>query len=158
MELECKWHRLCTHPTVDYLCGWQVLAVVMGGHDWFQVLVSAMGIPGVTGSDAGHDRRGHLFVPHQCTSHLHQKLVHCMAETNHFMHQLTSYNYGMYLPSSNTIANHGLTMTQSFRTSFHSMCSLWPFSLDTKQEDEDLHVVVEKSDLTVMINKENQGN
>ena len=37
------------------------------------------------------------------------------------------------------------------------MCSLWPFSLDAEQEDEDLHVVVEKSDLTVVIDKENQG-
>jgi len=34
------------------------------------------------------------------------------------------------------------------------MCSLWPFSLDTKQEDEDLHVVVKKSGMTVAINKE----
>ncbi len=34
------------------------------------------------------------------------------------------------------------------------MCSLQPFSLDTKQEDEDLHVVVEKSGMTVMIDKE----
>src|SRR6266481_4210655 len=34
------------------------------------------------------------------------------------------------------------------------MCSLQPFSLDTEQEDEDLHVVVEKSGATVMINKE----
>jgi len=34
------------------------------------------------------------------------------------------------------------------------MCSLWPFSLDAKQEDEDLHVVVEKSGVTVTINKE----
>ena len=30
--------------------------VVMGGCDWFQVLVSAVGIPGVVGSDAGCDR------------------------------------------------------------------------------------------------------
>src|SRR5258706_12926780 len=34
------------------------------------------------------------------------------------------------------------------------MCSLQPFSLDTKQEDEDLHVVVEKSGVTVTIDKE----
>ncbi len=34
------------------------------------------------------------------------------------------------------------------------MCSLWPFSLDAEQEDEDLHVVVEKSGVTVMIDKE----
>src|SRR5260221_5980963 len=34
------------------------------------------------------------------------------------------------------------------------MCSLQPFSLDAKQEDEDLHVVVEKSGATVMIDKE----
>src|SRR5258706_1827736 len=34
------------------------------------------------------------------------------------------------------------------------MCSLQPFSLDAEQEDEDLHVVVEKSGMTVMINKE----
>ncbi len=34
------------------------------------------------------------------------------------------------------------------------MCSLWPFSLDAKQEDEDLHVVVEKSGMTVAIDKE----
>src|SRR6266436_610610 len=34
------------------------------------------------------------------------------------------------------------------------MCSLRPFSLDAKQEDEDLHVVVEKSGMTVMIDKE----
>ena len=27
----------------------------MGGHDWFQALVSAVGIPGVTSSDTGHD-------------------------------------------------------------------------------------------------------
>ena len=27
----------------------------MGGRDWFQALVSAVGIPGVTGSDSGHD-------------------------------------------------------------------------------------------------------
>ena len=27
----------------------------MGGHDWFQALVSAMGILGVTGSDLGRD-------------------------------------------------------------------------------------------------------
>ena len=29
--------------------------VVMGGHDWFQALVSAVGILGVASSDAGHD-------------------------------------------------------------------------------------------------------
>src|SRR5258707_6362583 len=34
------------------------------------------------------------------------------------------------------------------------MCSLRPFSLDAEQEDEDLHVVVEKSGTTVMIDKE----
>ncbi len=34
------------------------------------------------------------------------------------------------------------------------MCSLQPFSLDTEQEDEDLHVVVEKSGTTVTIDKE----
>src|SRR5258705_1085112 len=34
------------------------------------------------------------------------------------------------------------------------MCSLRPFSLDAKQEDEDLHVVVEKSGATVTIDKE----
>src|SRR6266436_6917620 len=34
------------------------------------------------------------------------------------------------------------------------MCSLQPFSLDTEQEDEDLHVVVKKSGMTVAINKE----
>src|SRR6266436_513886 len=34
------------------------------------------------------------------------------------------------------------------------MCSLQPFSLDTEQEDEDLHVVVKKSGVTVTINKE----
>src|SRR6266436_7149078 len=34
------------------------------------------------------------------------------------------------------------------------MCSLRPFSLDAEQEDEDLHVVVEKSGATVMIDKE----
>src|SRR5260221_12377763 len=34
------------------------------------------------------------------------------------------------------------------------MCSLRPFSLDAEQEDEDLHVVVEKSGTTVTINKE----
>src|SRR5258708_5488241 len=34
------------------------------------------------------------------------------------------------------------------------MCSLQPFSLDAKQEDEDLCVVVEKSGMTVAINKE----
>src|SRR5260370_21689518 len=34
------------------------------------------------------------------------------------------------------------------------MCSLQPFSLDAEQEDEDLHVVVEKSGTTVTINKE----
>jgi len=34
------------------------------------------------------------------------------------------------------------------------MCSLRPFSLDTKQGDEDLHVVVKKSGMTVVINKE----
>src|SRR6266404_3131276 len=34
------------------------------------------------------------------------------------------------------------------------MCSLPPFSLDAKQEDEDLHVVVKKSGVTVMIDKE----
>ena len=32
-----------------------VLAVVMGGHDWFQALASAVGIPGVAGSDTGCD-------------------------------------------------------------------------------------------------------
>ena len=40
---------------MDYLYGWQVSVVVMGGRDWFQVSVSAMGIPGVAGSDMGHD-------------------------------------------------------------------------------------------------------
>ena len=40
---------------MDYLYGWQVSAVVMGGHDWFQASASAMGIPGVAGSDTGHD-------------------------------------------------------------------------------------------------------
>src|SRR6266481_6526002 len=34
------------------------------------------------------------------------------------------------------------------------MCSLQPFSLDAEQEDEDLHVVVKKSGVTVMIDKE----
>ena len=32
-----------------------MLAVVMGGHDWFQASASAVGIPGVAGSDAGCD-------------------------------------------------------------------------------------------------------
>ena len=41
---------------MDYLYEWQVLAVVMGSHDWFQVSASAMGIPGVAGSDMGCDR------------------------------------------------------------------------------------------------------
>ena len=40
---------------MDYLYGWQVSVVVKGGHDWFQVSESAVGIPGVAGSDAGHD-------------------------------------------------------------------------------------------------------
>src|SRR6266436_10401257 len=34
------------------------------------------------------------------------------------------------------------------------MCSLRPLRLDDEQEDEDLHVVVEKSGATVMIDKE----
>src|SRR5260370_37292566 len=34
------------------------------------------------------------------------------------------------------------------------MCHLRPFTLDVEQEDEDLHVVVEKSGTTVMIDKE----
>ena len=42
---------------MDYLYRWQVLAVVMGGRDWFQALASAMGILGVAGSDVGCDRR-----------------------------------------------------------------------------------------------------
>ena len=41
---------------MDYLYRWQVSAVVMGGRDWFQVSVSAVGIPGVTGSDVGRDK------------------------------------------------------------------------------------------------------
>ena len=40
---------------MDYLYGWQVSVVVMGGCDWFQVLVSAVGIPGVACSDTGLD-------------------------------------------------------------------------------------------------------
>ena len=32
-----------------------------GGHDWFQALVSAVGIPGVAGSDTGCDKtHGHM--------------------------------------------------------------------------------------------------
>ena len=33
-----------------------------GGRDWFQVLVSAVGILGVTGSDVGRDSTYHLSV------------------------------------------------------------------------------------------------
>ena len=33
----------------------------MGGHDWFQVSVSAVGIPAVTGSDSGRDNIGELL-------------------------------------------------------------------------------------------------
>ena len=32
-----------------------MLAVVMGGRDWFQASANAVGIPGVAGSDAGRD-------------------------------------------------------------------------------------------------------
>ena len=42
---------------MDYYYGWQVSVVVMGGHDWFQALASAVGILGVTSSDAGRDRQ-----------------------------------------------------------------------------------------------------
>ena len=50
---------------MDYLYGWQVLAVVMGGCDWFQALVSAVGIPGVAGSDTGCDNYQDGRNPHK---------------------------------------------------------------------------------------------